>query len=242
MRHLYYKYPNIFGLSKRTRWDWFGGEDEVTTQEQVSKPEWYQAPDYAEATGARQNWWQTLQDWQKGGAYGAQLPNFEDVYKNAAKRISEYYWGGASTPGLMDRISARAARRGVAESPAIDVLKQRAGVEEAGQLRDVSTQLDVTKAQAIERARTNWLQSIMNLSGMKPAGTWGSTTTQTTTQPGIDYLPSIIGGGVQLLGNQMSNQWMSSMLNSKTTPSSLTQDYSRLGVSEEPEWKKYAGR
>lgn len=184
--------------------DWLGGEDETTTQTRVEEPKFTQAPDYAESEAARGNWWKTLQDWGSSGSFGAVMPNFEDVYKNAAKRVSQYYWGGPSgQTGLMDKIRAGAARRGVAESPAIDVLTQRAGAEEAGKLGDISANLDVTKAQAVESARTNWLQSMMNLAGLKPSGTWGGTTTQTTTQPGEDLFPSLLSGGISLAGNLM---------------------------------------
>lgn len=209
----------LFNFDRRCmKWD-FGGDDEDTsTQTTTQTPQWYQAPDYAESTGARQNMWQTLQDWGKSGTYGLQLPNFEDVFQNAQKRLNQYYWGGASSPGLIDKIRSQAARRGVSDSPAIDVLTQRAGVEQAGQLGDISTQLDVTKADAIEKARMNWLTSIQNLASMKPSGTWGGTTTTTMTQPQESFWPSLVGAGIGLAGDYMFGNQLGKMMNKTNMP------------------------
>lgn len=192
--------------------DLFGGGDEKTsTQTAVSKPEWVAAPELPEAKGARETWWSNLQDAGKSGTYGLNLPNYDNIYQNAANKINQYYWGGPSGGGLMDKIRAGAARRGVSDSPATDVLTQRMGAEQAGKLADMSANLDVTKADAIEKARQNWLNSIMTLSQMKPAGTWGGTNTTTMTQPQESLLPALLGGGISLAGNAMTNKTLENM-------------------------------
>lgn len=219
---------NMYGGRVR----FWGGEDTTTTT-QTQTPVFTAAPEFPEASGARSTWWNTLQADQKSGSYGANLPNYENIFNNAKNRINQYYWGGPSGGGLIDKIKAGAARRGVSESPAIDVLSQRMGAEQAGQLGDISTNLDVTKANAIENARTNWMNSLMNLSGQKPAGAWGGTTTTTTPQQSA--WPDLIGAGVglgsrYLTNNTLSsardkqNQWMSNVYGGmpNQTQSSLT--------------------
>lgn len=191
-------FDNMFG------WGNNSDEDE-SNQTQWKEPTWYQTPDYTEASGARGQWWDTLQNWLKSGSYGANMPNFDAVYDNAKNRINQYYWGGPSGGGLIDKIRAGAARRGVAESPAVDVLTQRAGAEQANKLADVSANLDLTKANTVENARMNWLNSVMALSQLKPSGTWSTGTPYTNPEP-TDYIPTLIGSGVDLMGNYMQGQ------------------------------------
>jgi len=208
--------------------DFLFGEDKPETQTVTQEPKFYQAPEYSETEGARKSWWNSLQDWGNSGNYGVNLPNYDKVYENAQNRINQYYWGGPSGGGLINKMRAGAARRGMSDSPAADVLAQRMGVEQANQLGDISTNLDVTKANAVETARNNWLNSIMSLSNLRPQGTWGATTTTTVDQPQEGALPYLIGGGIQLLGNQMNNQFLEKMINQSknrtdiTTPSTIT--------------------
>lgn len=213
-----------------------GDDDEYSIPPQEFKA----APEFPEAQGARENWWQTLQDWQKSGTYGANLPDYNAIYSNAANRINQYYWGGASGGGLIDKLKASAARRNVSGSPAMDVMSQRMGAEQAGQLKDLSTTVDTQKAQAVENARTNWLTSLMNLSGQRPSGSWsGGIPTGNS-----DLLPLAIGTGTSLVGNALNNyslqqqqnqqnqnymDWFSKLFgnqNQKQTPGSLTSSYS----------------
>jgi hypothetical protein len=184
-----------------------GGDDEVSTTTQT--PVFTPGPELPEAKGARETWWNTLQADKASGSYGANLPNYEAIKQNALNKINQYYWGGANTPGLIDKLRASAARRGVSDSPALDVMTGRMGAEQAGQIRDTSVGVDTTKANAVEQARQNWLNSITNLSQMKPFGTWGGTTT--VSKPNEGLLPSLISGGVELAGNYMMGNKLSAM-------------------------------
>jgi len=235
--------------------DLFGGEDEEVTTAREETPKFFAAPEVPEAKSARENWWKILQDWGISGSYGASLPNFEDVYKNAAKHISEYYWGGPSGGGLIDKIRARAARQGVAESPAMDVLTGRMGVEQAGKLGDISSSLDLKKAKIIENARLNWIQSMTNLANMKPYGTWGGTSTSTQKIPGTDYLPYLLEGGLNLAGNLYTGGlYKSESAKDRALTESLWDKYYGMPTKtqgsltssqiddlmySEPEWMKY---
>ena len=180
-----------------------------------AQPDYKQLPEYSEATGARGSWWDTLQNWgQPGANYGANMPNYDAVYENAKKRINQYYWGGPSGGGLIDKVRAGAARRGVAESPAIDVLTQRAGVEQANKLGDISTELDVTKANAIETARGNWLNSLTNLAQLRPSFVSGKTGQfSAPTMSGLGTTIATAGTGIAgALQKNQDNDWYKSIL------------------------------
>ncbi len=200
---------------------WDDGEEESVTT--TSTPSPVMAPEFPEAKAARENWWSTLQDWQKGGNWGLNMPDYNKVYDNAARKINQYYWGGSMGGGLMNKIKASAAARGVSDSPAADILKGRLGVEQAGQLSDLSSNLDVTKADALEKARINWLTSMTNLSGMKPDVQWGGTETRTRKTPQESLLPALIEAGVGLAGNYMMGSSLENLYGKPTmTQSSLT--------------------
>lgn len=216
----------------------FWGDDEEQTKQETTQTMTPQ--DYGEATGARQNWWQTLQDWGKSGNYGLVSAPYDDIYSQAAKKINQYYWGGPSSPGMMDKVKASAARRGVSESPAADVLMQRTGVEEANQLKDLSVGVSSAKAEATENARMNWLKSLMSLSGLK-SGAYTSTGTATTTQPGTDMWDAIgsIGGAIGTglgysFGGPLGGAFMSGLTSLAQTPQKTQGSLTDLSVS--PGW------
>lgn len=194
----------------------FGGNDNGNNSDELQwrEPKWYQTPDYSEATNARQNWAKTLTDWGGSGTYGANLPDYNAIFENAKKRINEYYYGSPSSPGMIDKIRASGAARGVQDSPAIDVLAQRSGVEQANKIGDISVGVDTQKAAAIEAARNNWLSSLMSLSSLKPSGTWS--TGQSYQQPyqtGPGDVMSTIGTGLfDVWQGQENKNWYSDIL------------------------------
>ncbi len=225
----------LLGLGGAAAGGAFGdlGGDEEENQIQWREPQWYQTPDYPEATAGRENWAKTLTDWGASGTYGANLPDYNAIFENAKKRINQYYWGGASSPGVIDKIRARGAARGVVDSPAIDVLTQRTGVEEAGKLGDISVGVDTAKAQAIEQARTNWLSSLMNLSQLKPSGTWS--TGQAYQQPQQTGFGDVLGtlgqGALQYGLNQSNMSWYTDLLDKYLKPTS-TSDWNMPETSQ----------
>lgn len=199
-RYQFYR-PNVVMLNRYEKRFW--GDDEEKTTTQTSTPQFYAAPEYAEATGARQKTWSTLQDWGNQPGYGIIEPNYENIYNNAKKRINEHYFGSAlNGGGVAGQIDASLAKRGMADSPASSIMRGRMGAEQGSQLMDVSTQQDIARAQAGEQARTNWLASMQNLSNMKPAGTWGGTTTTTAPDNSSGDMWGAVGTGVgTVLGN-----------------------------------------
>lgn len=237
---------DFFTMEKVNKRFWGDDEEKQTqTTTQTMTP-----VEYPQSEAARGDWYQSLQEWGADPMYGAITPNFQDIYSKAAKRVNQYYWGGASgQPGLVDKIRSRGAARGVQDSPAVDVLTQRAGAEEAQQLGELSTSVDTLKASAGEAARNNWMTSLMNLARMK-SGAYTSTGTQVASQPGTDVWDVLgtVGSGIgQGVGNYFGSggsggfmKQFQDLMNPQKTQGSLTPSQQDDVMYEEPEWKKYA--
>lgn len=144
-----------------------GGEDGGGGGE-TTKNDIQQLPDYPEATGARQNWWEVLQQWGKQPGYGAIAPNWNDIWNQASGRVNRFFAGGPEGPGLNARVSSGLARRGMSEQPAADVLKQRTGFAEGNLLKDLAVTQATNEAAFGEQGRQTWLSSLMSLAGQKP--------------------------------------------------------------------------
>ncbi len=191
---------------------WGGGGDEgggsdVSTA--TSQNEGTQAPDYAEATGARQNWWDTLQKWQSQPGYGAIQPDWNSIWENARGKVSRYFGGGPEGPGLDAKVKSGRARRGMAENPASDALLQRSGFQQGNMLQDLAVQQSTKEAALGETGRQTWLQSLMQLAGLKPqmlnTGSVKTITTPTQqTNAGTSGIMGLFGSGMfdGLLGGQ----------------------------------------
>lgn len=235
----------VEGINKRNmRFD-FGGDDEetkTTTQTQTYTP-----TEYKESEAARGNWWDTLKNWGSTGNYGVNTSIYDDIYSNAANKINQYYWGSGSGGGLVDKIRASAARRGVSESPATDVLTQRMGVEQAGQLGDLATTVGTNKANAIENARSNWLNSLMNLSNLKSGGyTSSGTATQTTPVDNSSDWANLVGSIIGVAGNAAMGNYigagssglsaLSSLLGNKSNSSGVSDSFADLYRANTPNY------
>lgn len=156
-----------------------------------------QLPDYAEATGARQNWYDTLQKWSTQPGYGAISPDFNAIWDNARSRVQRYFAGGPEGPGVNAKIKANNARRGVADNPASDAMMQRSSFQQGNMLQDMAVKQAIEEANLGESGRKTWLGSIQNLAGLKPSfQDFGSTTETQYDQP------DVAAQGIQgLLGN-----------------------------------------
>lgn len=206
--------PKLFGFNSWEKRNWGDDEDEETGRQESTQTQ--TKINYPETDAARQNWAQTLTDWQGSGTYGANLPDYNAIFENAKKRINQYYWGGATGGGVIDKIRASTAQRGVQDSPALGVLTSRLGAEEAGKIGDISVGVDTEKAKAIENARINWLSSLTNLSNLAPQSTTGQSTT-TSYQPattGMDVLGSMLELGGNLAGSYFTGMGLGSGLSS----------------------------
>ena len=162
-------------------------------------PQYLQLPDYPESTGARQDWWSKLQDWGKSGTYGATDMNWDEIFNTAKGKLSRYYWGGVNDPGLAGKVRASAARRGASQSPALENQLTSMGQQESIDLNDLFSNLTTQKATYTESARNTWLQSMMNLAGMKPSY---MTSSGTTSGYGAGNAIADVGGGISSLFSQ----------------------------------------
>ena len=68
----------------------YGPQSSRSTQKTTRDMAFMQAPEFAEAQGARGNWWQTLQDWAGQPGYGAIAPNWEDIWERAKGKVNRY--------------------------------------------------------------------------------------------------------------------------------------------------------
>jgi len=194
----------------------FGGGNKnktTTTQNDIR-----QLPDYAEATGARASWWDTLQRWAGEPGFGAIQPDWSSIWDNARGKVQRYFEGGPEGPGLNAKIRANNARRGVSEQPAADALLQRSGFQQGNMLQDLAVQQATKQADLSESGRKTWLQSLMGLAGLKPSFQSFGSRVDTKYEPtdiladgGAGILENVAGtgssgfGGLdQLLGPLMS--------------------------------------
>lgn len=155
--------------------DIFGGGDEKTTV--VNAPE-VQRPDYAESNVARGTWGDTLQSWAKQPGYGAIQPDWNSIWENAAGKVKRYFNGGPEGPGLVAGVKSNLASRNMSEQPAAETQIANLGMAEGNQIQDMATQQASQQAVLGEQGRTSWLNSIMQLAGLKPSF---STPTRTST-------------------------------------------------------------
>ena len=209
--------------------DLFGGGEKETKQEtrQDTKQDTRQdttrdysydflrSPEFAETAGARGSWFDKLTQWGQQPGYGAIAPNWGDIWDTAQKRIKQYYWGGpGGQPGIADKVRASAARRGVSDSPALETELTGMGYQEAGDMGNLATQMATKEAEFGEQGRQNWLQSLMQMAGLKVPGQWSQTgvtgtdigtSTGTSTQtedqgsPFAKLLGTVLGGGLSSL-------------------------------------------
>ena len=134
--------------------------------------EFKKAPEHEESTKARKTWAELLEEWGGQEGYGAIQPDWAGIWDNAQKKVQQYFWGGVNDPGggVAGKVKASAARRGVAESPALEKNLTKMAGTEANILSDMAVQQGVEKAKLSESGRMNYLQSLMAMSGQNVQG------------------------------------------------------------------------
>ena len=147
-----------------------GGYESSTSRKTEAKPLWEQQPDYKESEGARVKWWDLLQQFGGEEGYGAISPDWGDIWENAQKKVQQYFWGSPTDPGLKGKMDASLARRNRSEDPAAQTMMSRMGATEGGLLSSMATEQATKKAEFSELGRQNYMQNLMQLSGMNPLG------------------------------------------------------------------------
>ena len=171
-----------------------------------------QLPDYAESTGARQDWWSKLQSWGADPNYGAVTPDWADIWTNAQNKVRQYYWGSPTQMGVAGKVKASAARRGVSDSAALDANLTALGAEEAGKISDMSTQIGIQKTNLAESGRQSWLNSLSNLAKVQPQ----YNVSQPQQTAGIGDMISGVGNAFgSAMAQQNQNDWLAELLKSQ---------------------------
>ena len=169
----------------------FFGSGEKGSVQQVAAPP-VQLAGYPEADQARATWADTLQRWGSEPGYGAIQPDWSSIWDNARGKVQRYFGGGPEGPGLNAQVAAKSAARGTADQAAGDAMLQRSGFQEGNMLMDLAVQQATKEAELGESGRKDWMTSLMNLSGQKPAYSSGGSTSTVYGAP----IGSQIGQGV----------------------------------------------
>ena len=191
---------------------WGGGPDKGPHSESDiagALPQWFQNPEYGEATEARGKWGEKLKEWEDQPGYGAIAPNWGEIWERAKKKTSHYFWGGpGGEPGLSSKVRASAARRGVSDSPALETELARMGGKESDLLQDIGVRQATKEAEFGELGRQNWMNQLMRLSQQKPSGMWKSPSFSMPSRGGADTsgadMGGMIGNMLQLMMSQQS--------------------------------------
>jgi len=170
-----------------------------------------QLPDYPEATQARQSWSQKMTEWGQDPSYGAVPQDWGAIWEKAKGKVKDYYGGTATSQGLYGKVKASAARRGVSESPAMEAMLGRVGVEEAGQMRDIATEQAIAEGQFGESGRLNYMNMLQGLSSQKPSFVTNSGMISQPSGMG-DVVGSATAGISEYMMGQEQNKWYENML------------------------------
>ncbi len=178
--------------------DFFGSKNTYNTGGTTT---YSQLPDYSESNQARGTWGNTLQSWAGQPGYGAIQPDWNSIWQNAAGKVNRYFNGGPEGPGLIAGVKSNLAARGMSENPAAETQISNLGMQEGLQLQDIGTQEATQQAALEEQGRQTWLNSIMQLSGLKPqfaaTSTTGTSSLQQTPSPMTALSPvgTMLGNG-----------------------------------------------
>ena len=206
----------IYGSGIATGGSILGGLLGSGDDEEEWSPKWAQLPDYAESDTARADWGKWLKTAGESGDYGASDMNWDEIFSTAKDKLNRYYWGGVNDSGLAGKVKASAARRGVSQSPALETNLASLGMQESLDLNDLTTNLTSQKASYTNSAKNTWLQSLMNLAGLKPSYVTNAGVSSGSSTYGVGNAISDVGSGI------------SSALNSYASSKSTEDTLSRL--------------
>lgn len=167
----------------------FGDDSPQEESTTTITPKPVQLPDYPEATGARESWYSSLQDWKTQPGYGAIQPDWDSIWENARSKVQRYFYGGPEGPGAIAGVRANSARRGVGDMAQADSQIAKLNMQQGNNLSDIATAMAIEKARLGERGRETWLNSISQLAGLKPQFAMGSEIMKTV--PGVGWAEGI---------------------------------------------------
>lgn len=181
-----------------------------------------QLPEFEEAEGARKLWWEKLQGWGSDPNYGAISPDWESIWQQAMDKVNAYYQGTPTGQGMFDKVKSSFAARNTSESPAMTRSLARLGAEQAGQIKDLAATQSIAKNEFSEQGRQNWLKSLMGLTSVRP-----NYNVAPANNSGIGSAIAGIGGSIggslsQYAMQKQQQDWISGLLNNKSTSDVLT--------------------
>jgi len=173
------------------------GDDEEIDYEALMR--FKQLPEFPEAEAARGTWAEKIQQWGQDPYYGALPMNWEDIKKQAQSTLSRYYWGGVTEPGLAGKMRSQAARL---NRPVNEAMIGALGQQEKIDLMDLMTNLRTEEVGYGEAGRKTWLQSMMNLAGLKPSYITPSGPVATSSNYGMGEMIGDVSSGIGSLFSQ----------------------------------------
>jgi len=148
-------------------------------------------------------WWEKLQQFGNEPGYGAITPDGGNIWESAKEKIRSYYSGTATQTGAIDKIKASAARRGVADSPALEAEITKALAAQGSQMSQLARDESIAKADFSEKARLNWLQNLNALS-QGTGGNMAQVKQYEAESDGVPEAMSILGTTIGSLGTLKS--------------------------------------
>lgn len=162
-------------------------------------------PGYEESDAARGDWASKLQQWGGEEGYGAIPMNWDEIWNTAKNKISRYYWGGVNDTGLAGKMRASAARRNM---PVNENMIGSLGQQESIDLGSLATTEATNKIQYGEQGRQGWLNSLMNLAGLKPSYITRTGVSGGGTTYGAGNMVGDVSSGIGSLFSQYSKNKM----------------------------------
>ena len=207
----------ILGSGASSNWWGMGGDEEAESQQEMWDKEqqlreqpaqFREAPRFPETDEARGMWGGKLKAWGEDPNYGGIPLNWDEIWKKAKTRLDQTFYGGATGPGIADKMKASAARRGVSESPAMGTLLSRVGAEHGLQTKELATDIATKEAEFGESGRRTWLQSLTQMANLQTPGAWDKYGGMSVVQPTPMGWGDIAGGVTDIAGNYMQSQWL----------------------------------
>ncbi len=183
-----------------------------------------QGPSFDAGQTAQKDWLSQLTSDQNDptGNFGGISPDWNDIWQQTQKQVQQYYNGGPTSPGVNDQIKASFAQRGMSGDPASSYLLAASGANQASDLNNQASAMNIAKNQFAQTAKQNWFTNMksFNDSTMPEQGMWSGGVPFATPGQQIGNAIGAAGSGLASYGLQAQGQqnqldWFKSMT---TTP------------------------
>ncbi len=173
------------------------------------------APEFGESSAARSKWWETLQGQNADNNYGAISPDWADIWEKTKQKVQQFYEGGPTSPGAIQKVYSSTARRGVQDSPAADIMASRLRVQEGQDLGNLASTQAQTRLQFGESARQDWMNNLASISGMQPASQYRAPQYTPGAGEAVAGAANSVGG---YFAQQQNNKWLEDFMRRQNRP------------------------